>query len=64
MIYTKIFAVIILSILLWSCGKIRPLSLPEDKLDKSIISYPCDAECVKNFEEEKKRQQSLVLQTN
>ena len=45
-----------------SCGKVGPLSLPEDKLDKSIITYPCDEVCMQKFEEEKKRQQSLVIQ--
>ena len=49
---------------LWSCGKVGPLSLPEDKLDKSIITYPCDEECQKKFEEEKKRQQSVIIQTD
>ena len=50
--------------LLASCGKVGPLSLPEDKLDKSIITYPCDEECQKRFENEKKRQQSVILQTD
>jgi len=47
-----------------ACGKVGPLSLPEDKLDKSIITYPCDETCMKKLEEEKKRQQSVVIQTN
>ena len=46
-----------------SCGKVGPLSLPEDKLDKSVISYPCDEECLEKFEAEKKRQQSVAIQT-
>ena len=50
--------------LIWGCGKVGPLSLPEDKLDKSIITYPCDEECQKKFEEEKERQQSVILQTD
>ena len=29
------------------CGKVGPLNLPEDKLDKSVITYPCDEECLK-----------------
>ena len=48
---------------LFGCGKVGPLSLPEDKLDKSIIDYQCDEECQKKFEEEKNRQQSVILQT-
>ena len=50
--------------LLASCGKVGPLSLPEDKLDKSVITYPCDEACMKKFEEEKKRQQSIVIQAD
>jgi predicted small lipoprotein YifL len=50
--------------LLWGCGKIGPLSLPEDKLDRSIITYPCDKGCQKKFEEEKKRQKSVIIQTD
>ena len=46
------------------CGKVGPLSLPEDKLDKSVITYPCDEDCMKRFEEEKKRQQSIVIQAD
>ena len=45
-----------------SCGKVGPLSLPEEKLDKSIITYPCNEDCQKKFEEEKQRQQSVILQ--
>ncbi len=62
----KYFYLIILmlsSILISSCGKVGPLNLPEDKLDKSIITYPCDEACQQKFEEEKKRQQSVILQT-
>ena len=47
-----------------ACGKVGPLSLPEDKLDKSIITYPCDESCMEKLEEEKKRQQSVIIQTN
>ena len=53
-----------MSFFLYSCGKVGPLSLPEDKLDKSLISYPCDEECKEKLEEEKKRQQSVILQTD
>ncbi len=51
-------------LLLASCGKVGPLSLPEDKLDKSVITYPCDEACMERFEEEKKRQQSVVIQAD
>ena len=51
-------------LLLASCGKVGPLSLPEDKLDKSVITYPCDEVCMERFEEEKKRQQSVVIQSD
>ena len=53
-----------LSLLLYGCGKVGPLSLPEDKLDKSVITYPCDESCMELFEAEKKRQQSVILQTD
>tara|TARA_B100000029_G_scaffold34389_1_gene32435 strand:- start:1585 stop:1773 length:189 start_codon:yes stop_codon:yes gene_type:complete len=53
-----------LMLILVSCGKVGPLSLPEDQVDKSIITYPCDEECLKKFEEEKKRQQSVVIQAD
>jgi len=51
-----------LILFLQSCGKVGPLSLPEDQVDKSVITYPCDSDCMKRFEEEKKRQQSVVIQ--
>ena len=51
-------------LLLASCGKVGPLSLPEDKLDKSVITYPCDKACMERFEEEKQRQQSVVIQAD
>ena len=62
----KYFYIIILmlsSILISSCGKVGPLNLPEHKLDKSIITYPCDESCQKKFEEEKNRQQSVTIQS-
>ena len=34
-----------------------------DKLDKSVISYPCDEACMERFEAEKERQQSVIIQT-
>ena len=51
-------------LLLASCGKVGPLSLPEDKLDKSVITYPCDEACMERFEKEKQRQQSVVIQAD
>ena len=59
-----IVLIIFLSPLLYSCGKVGPLSLPEDKLNKSVITYPCDEDCIERFEDEKKRQQSVTLQTD
>ena len=64
MIFQRIFILIILTTSIWGCGKVGPLSLPEDKLDKSVITYPCDEECQKRFEEEKIRQQTVILQTD
>ena len=45
------------------CGKVGHLSLPEDQVDKSVITYPCDEVCLDKLEEEKKRQQSVVIET-
>ena len=53
-----------LCLIISNCGKVGPLTLPEEKVDKSIITYPCDEECKKKFEEEKQRQQSVILQTD
>ena len=53
-----------ISLLLNGCGKVGPLSLPEDKLDKAVITYPCNEACMELFEAEKKRQQSVTLQTD
>ena len=64
MMLRTMFFLIILAASIYGCGKEGPLSLPKDKLDKSVISYPCDEECQKKFEEEKKRQQSVILQTD
>lgn len=61
---SRIIITILLSFLLSGCGKVGPLALPEDKLDKSIITYPCDEECIEKFEAEKKRQQSVIIQTD
>jgi len=58
----KVF-IFLFSICLVGCGKVGPLSLPEDELDKSVISYPCDEACLEKLEEEKKRQQSVVVDT-
>ena len=49
---------------IFSCGKVGPLALPEDKINKTVITYPCDEECKKKFEEEKLRQQSVIIQTD
>ena len=54
----------VIMLLLAGCGKVGPLSLPEDKLNKSVITYPCDEVCMEKFEEEKKRQQSVVIQAD
>ena len=59
----KILIVVTPLLILSACGKVGPLSLPEDKLDKSIITYPCDETCMKKLEEEKKRQQSVIIET-
>ena len=61
--YFYITILMLSSILINGCGKVGPLNLPEDKLDRSIITYPCDEACQNKFEEEKKRQQSVILQT-
>ena len=58
----KIFIFIFLLFLV-SCGKVGPLSFPEDQIDKSVITYPCDEACLERLEEEKKRQQSVILET-
>ena len=61
----KNYLYILLSLFfLFSCGKVGPLSLPEDKLDKSVISYPCDETCMEKFEAEKERQQKVILETD
>ena len=59
----RIFIIIFLTLAIYGCGKVGPLSLPEEKLNKSVITYPCDEVCQKKFEEEKIRQQSIILQT-
>tara|TARA_B100000674_G_C37099856_1_gene584071 strand:+ start:224 stop:409 length:186 start_codon:yes stop_codon:yes gene_type:complete len=58
----RIFTCLFL-ICLTGCGKVGPLSLPEDQIDKSVITYPCDEACSNKLEEEKKRQQSVVVET-
>ncbi len=47
-----------------ACGKVGPLSLPDDQVDKSVITYPCDSACLNRLEEEKERQQSVVIETD
>ena len=58
----NVFLIIILLILA-GCGKVGPLSLPEDQVDNSVITYPCDEACMEKLEEEKKRQQSVIIET-
>ena len=60
----KLIIFFTICIVISSCGKVGPLTLPEEKLDKSIITYPCDEACKKLFEKEKQRQQSVILQTD
>ena len=60
----NILIVIPMLFLISSCGKVGPLALPEEKLDKSIITYPCDEICMEKFAAEKQRQQSVILQTD
>jgi len=55
--------ILLIGYFLFGCGKVGPLSLPEDKLDKSIITYPCDEACMEKFEAEKERQQSVTITT-
>jgi len=55
--------ILLTSLFLFSCGKVGPLSLPEDKIDKSVITYPCDEVCMEKFEAEKQRQKSVTIQT-
>ena len=64
MMLRTIFFLIILAASIYGCGKEGPLALPKDKLDKSVITYPCDEQCQEKFENEKKRQQSVILQTD
>ena len=59
----KNILIIIFILILCGCGKVGPLSLPEDQIDKSVISYPCDEACLERLEEEKKRQQSVIIET-
>ncbi len=60
----KILFIILLSVILSGCGKVGPLALPEEKLDKSVISYPCDQACMEKFEAEKLRQQSVTIESD
>ena len=50
---SRLLIMMLFATLMWGCGKVGPLSLPEDKLDKSIITYPCDEECQKNLKKKK-----------
>ena len=64
MTFIRLTIVFIINLTLISCGKVGPLTLPEEKLDKSVITYPCDEVCMEKFEAEKQRQQSVILQTD
>ena len=55
--------ILLIPFFIFGCGKVGPLSLPEDKLDKSVITYPCDEACMEKFEAEKEKQQSVTIQT-
>lgn len=60
----KIVLILLLLFTFNGCGKVGPLALPEGKLDKSVITYPCDEACMEKLEAEKLRQKSVTLQTN
>ena len=60
----KLTTICFFCFLITNCGKVGPLALPEEKLNKSIITYPCDEVCKKKFEEEKLRLKSVVLLTD
>ena len=55
---------LILIFFLYGCGKVGPVTLAQDKLDKSIITYPCNKECMEKFEAEKLRQKSVKIKTD
>ena len=59
----KILILPLFILCLCGCGKVGPLSLPEGQIDNSVITYPCDEACLEKLEEEKKRQQSVVIET-
>ena len=59
-----IILIVFISLILFGCGKVGPLVLSEDKIDKSVISYPCDDKCMKAFEAEKARQKQVIIQTD
>jgi predicted small lipoprotein YifL len=60
----KIFFVPFILLFLSNCGKVGPLAIPDEILDKSIITYPCNTICLEKFEAEKKRQKSIILQSD
>ena len=62
-----IFRIIIISLFILSlnsCGKVGPLALNEEVLDKSVITYPCDEACIEKFEAEKQRQKYVIIQND
>ena len=60
----KILIIAFIGLIISGCGKIGPLALSEDTLDKGVISYPCDETSMEDFEAEKLRQQSVIIQTD
>ena len=57
------FFLILILLILSGCGKVGPLSLPENQVDNSVITYPCDEACIERLAEEKRRQQSVIIET-
>ena len=54
---------LLLIFFLQGCGKVGPLALSEDVIDKGVLTYPCDSICMKKFEDEKLRQQTVTIQS-
>tara|TARA_A100000164_G_scaffold192139_1_gene170617 strand:+ start:168 stop:356 length:189 start_codon:yes stop_codon:yes gene_type:complete len=59
----KLVITFFIILLIYGCGKVGPLSLPEDQLDKSVITYPCNEACLDRLDNEKQRQQSVIVET-
>ena len=60
----RIIFILVFLLYVGGCGKVGPLSLPENQVDNSVITYPCDEACLERLEEEKQRQQSVILETD